>query len=82
MLATSTKQGVENIGVNPGWCEMSSKKKKLKELKRKLAEIKRLARKLSMRDGAYDGRYRPKRFEDKKKKKNKRACRKFRHKEE
>lgn len=77
----SMKQGVENIGVNPGWCDMD-KKKKLKELKRKLAEIKRLARKLSMRDGAYDGRYRPKRFEDKKKKKNKRACRKFRHKEE
>jgi len=81
VLVTSTKLGVENTGVNPGWCEMSKKKDKQK-LKRKLAEIKRLARKLSMRDGAYDGRYRPKRFEDKKKKKNKRACRKFRHKEE
>ena len=81
MLVISTKQGVENIGVNPGWCDMSKKRDK-KELKRKLAEIKRLARKLSQRDGAYDGRYRPKRFEDKKKKKNKRACRKFRHKEE
>jgi len=78
----SMKQGAGNIGVSPGWCDMSNKKKARKELKRKLAEIKRLARKLSQRDGAYDGRYRPKRFEDKKKKKNKRACRKFRHKEE
>ena len=61
---------------------MSSKKRKMKKLKQKVKDVKRLARSLSRRDGAYDGRYRSKRFEDRKKKNKKYACRKWKRKQE
>ncbi len=54
----------------------------MKKLKQKVKDVKRLARSLSRRDGAYDGRYRSKRFEDRKKKNKKYACRKWKRKQE
>jgi len=49
--------------------------KKINEKTRIIKETRRLSRMLFLRDGGHDGRYRTKKFTDRRKERSRRACR-------